>query len=303
MRPARAIRTAAAVLLLTSALAGCAKPGGTDGDLLDDWAMLGAAKVPEPVVGQCRDSTGLNAYDPAAFDGPFKDVPCDGPHQFEIVATGQLPADLAASGERPGRDRFAALFPQCEDLAAKYLGGEWQAGRLYLYLQPPSTTQWRGGARFFHCDVAAIGPDGDTIEPATTSVKDAVRAAGPLAQGCFVTAGADADNLFATATPIACDQPHDMEYAGYVTAPAKSDYPKTDDANDDLFGTACENKMLAYLGMSRATYDRQKDIYYVWWRPSGQAGWNAGEHSSRCYFLLHNRKLSRSVKGIGDATL
>ena len=94
-----------------------------------------------------------------------------------------------------------------------------------------------------------------------------------------------------------------MEFAGSVTAPATAVYPKTDDDYDKLFGTACENKMLAYTGMSRAAYNRQKDIYYVWWRPSGQAGWNAGEHSSRCYFLLHNRTLNRSVKGVGDATL
>ncbi|MFI5910009.1 septum formation family protein [Dactylosporangium sp. NPDC051541] len=302
MRTRRAMFLAG-VLLATAALAGCARPGGTDGDLLDDWGMLAAAKVPDPVIGQCHDSTGLSAYDPQAFDGPFKPAPCDQPHQFEIVGSGRLPADLAAAAERPGRDKFAALFPQCEDLAAKYLGGEWLTGRLYLYLQPPTATQWRGGARFFHCDVAVIGPDGDTIDLYPKSVKDAVQPTGPLAQGCFVTAGADADTLFATATPIACDQPHDMEFAGSVTAPANAVYPKTDDDNDKLFGTACENKMLAYTGMSRASYDRQKDIYYVWWRPSGQAGWNAGEHSSRCYFLLHNRKLSRSVKGVGDATL
>lgn len=302
MSSIRALRIAA-VLLAAAGLAGCAAPGGTDGDLLDDWSMLAAAKVPDPVVGECHDSTGPNAYDPAAFDGPFKVVPCSQPHQFEIAGAGQLPPELAEAADRPGRDAFAPLFPQCEELVSKYLGGDWQTGRLYIYLQPPTAAQWRGGARFYHCDVAVIGPDGDTIELYGKSVKDAVRPGGPLAQGCFTTAGATKDTLFATATPTACDQPHDMEFAGYVTAPAKAAYPSTDDANDDLFGTACENKMLAYLNMSRAVYNKQQDIYYVWWRPSGQAGWNAGEHSSRCYFLLHNRKLSRSVKGIGDATL
>ncbi|MFG2041052.1 septum formation family protein [Dactylosporangium sp. NPDC048998] len=293
-----------AIALLLAGTAGCtARPAGTDGDLTNDWAMLPAAKVPEPVVGECHNSGGYHTYDVSAFDGVAPPVPCDQPHQLEVVAVGQLPAELAKAAKLPGRDQFASLFPDCEQAAAQYLGGDWQAGRVYLYLQPPTYAQWLGGARFYRCDAVATGSDSHQIVTYDKTFKDAVRPGGGLAQGCGTTAGGTKDTFFETVEPTPCDQPHDMEFAGYVTAPATAAWPDNEKTNDDLFGKACEAKMLAYTGMSRAWYNRQRDVYYIWWRPSGRTGWKAGEHSSRCFFLLHNRKLSRSVKGIGDAPL
>jgi hypothetical protein len=195
------------------------------------------------------------------------------------------------------------LFPACEDAAAKYLGGDWQAGRLYLYLQPPTFTQWRGGLRTYHCDAVVEGPDGHTIDKYDKSFKGAAAPGGPLAHGCSVTSGGDKDTLFLRADPIACTQPHDLEFAGYVTAPPGTEAPSGQEANDKVFGKACEAKMLAYVGMSRTAYNKQRDVYYIWWRTGGTTGWKAGDHSARCFFLLHNRKLSKSVKGSGDAAL
>ncbi|MFD0576873.1 septum formation family protein [Dactylosporangium darangshiense] len=291
-------------VLVLGALSGCAgQPAGTDGDLGDDWAMLPAAKVPEPVLGECHNSGGYKDQDVSSWDGVAPVVPCDGPHQVEIVAVGKVPAELAKEAKRPDRDKFAALYAQCEEAAAKYLGGDWHAGRLYLYLQPPTYAQWLGGLRTYHCDVAVMGADGHKIESFDKTFKGAVAPGGPLANGCSLTSGATNDTLFAQADPVACTQPHDLEYAGYVTAPADAAFPNDTAANEKLFGKACEAKMLEYTGMSRTAYNRQRDVYYIWWRTAGSTGWKAGDHSSRCFFFLHGRKLSKSVKGIGDATL
>ncbi|MGI5242357.1 septum formation family protein [Dactylosporangium sp. CA-139066] len=293
---------ALAALLLLGALSGCANPAGTDGDLGDDWAMMPAAKVPEPVLGECRNSAGFSNQDSSSWDGVPEVVPCDGPHQIEIVAVGKVSDDLGKQPKLPDRGQFAPLYAACEEGAAKYLGGDWQAGRLYLYLQPPTYAQWLGGLRTYHCDAAVVGPD-DKFEKFDKSFKNAVQNGGALAQTCAVTSGGTKDTLFARADPVACTSPHDMEYAGYVTAPADAAYPNGQDANDKLFGKACEAKMLEYMGMSRTAYNKQRDVYYVWWRTSGATGWKAGDHSSRCYFFLHNRKISKSVKGMGDATV
>jgi hypothetical protein len=296
----RRILALAAVLLL-GALSACAQPAGTDGDLGDDWAMLPAAKVPEPVVGECRNSGGFTNQDASSWDGVPAVVPCDGPHQIEIVAVGKVSDDLAKQPKLPERAQFAPLYAACEEGAAKYLGGDWQAGRLYLYLQPPTYAQWMGGLRTYHCDAAAIDAN-EKFQKVDKTFKNAVQPGGPLAQTCLLTSGGTADKLFETAEPVACTQPHDMEYAGYITAPADAAYPEGVDGNDKLFEKACEAKMLAYMGMSHAAYGKLRDVYSIWWRTSGTTGWKAGDHSSRCYFYVQNRKISRSVKGIGDAT-
>jgi hypothetical protein len=293
---------ALAAVLLLGALSGCAKPAGTDGDLGDDWAMMPVAKVPEPVVGECHNAPGYKNQDASTWDGVAPLVACDGPHQLEVVAVGKVPADLAAQPKLPAREQFAKLYADCEEGAAKYLGGDWQTGRMYLFLQPPTYAQWLGGLRTYRCDAVVVGA-GDEYEKYDKTFKGSLQPGGPLTQGCQLTSGATKDTLFERAEPVACTSPHDMEFAGYITAPADAAFPTNQDANDKLFGKGCEAKMLEYLGMSRTAYNKQRDVYYVWWRTAGSTGWKAGDHSSRCYFFLHNRKLSKSVKGVGDATL
>ncbi|MEV6925285.1 septum formation family protein [Dactylosporangium sp. NPDC051485] len=299
----RALALVAAAVLLLGSLSGCARPSGTDGDLVDDWAMLPAGKVPEPVVGACFDSAGYNAYDVTAFEMPGTPVPCDGPHQVETAAVGQLPPDLAKAPKRPERDQFAPVYPACEQAVAQYLGADWQSGRLYLYLKPPTYAQWLGGLRTYHCDVVAIGPDHSRIVRFDKPFKGAAAPGGPLAAGCFTTSGGDANVLFRTADPAPCTGPHDLEYAGFVTVPATTAYPASSAEQGKLFGDACEAKVLAYMGMTRANYRRQNNVSTISWGPSGETGWKAGDHSARCYLMSHNRTLSRSVKGIGNLTI
>ncbi|WP_432824875.1 septum formation family protein [Dactylosporangium sp. CA-092794] len=283
---------------------GCAaRPAGADGDLTNGWTMLAAAKVPEPAAGECHDSAGYADYDTSAWEMPGPAAPCDGPHQIEVVSVGQVPAELAKADKRPERPAFASLYPACERAAADYLGGDWQSGSTYLYVQPPTYAQWRGGARFYHCDVAVIAADNFTVTRYDKPFKDAVRPGGPLALGCANGTGGDQDTLFRAAEPVACTAPHDLEFAGSITAPAAAVFPESEKAADAVFGTACDAKLLSYLGMTRAAYARQRDVSSVWWRTSTKTGWDAGEHSARCYFYVEHRKVSRSVKGNGNATI
>jgi hypothetical protein len=263
------LRKVALFVLAVSTLAACGQPGGTDGNLTDDWAPLAAAKVVPPVAGECRTAYVTTTAALLSLDDTHV-APCGEAHELDVVAVAPLPDDVAKAADRPTRDKLAALFPVCEQAATQYLGADWQNGRLILTVNPPGYAAWRGGARYYQCDVSAV---------------------------------ADADVLFRRAVPTPCTEPHDLEYAGYVEAPPATAHPADRQASSNLFAPSCEAKILAYMHMSRSAWNRQDDVSYVWWRASSEDGWAVGELSVRCFLHTTGRKTSRSVAGIGDVTI
>jgi hypothetical protein len=298
----RRIALLACAVALLGAVAGCAgATGDGDGDITAEWSMLAAAKVPEPQVGDCRTTTSSSANSDGAFEGP-RLVDCAQPHEIETISVAQITGEAAQSPERPPRSALAPLFPQCEKAAAGYLGGDWQTGRVHLYLQPPTATQWRAGARFFHCDVLATETEAGKVVVYGKPFKDALKPGGPLALGCGNATGAK-DGIFADITPAACTESHDLEFVGYVSAPPATEWPADDKADGALFSDPCEARMLQYLGMSRGTYNRQRHLWSISWATSGQLGWISGDHSARCYAYLHDKTVNRSLQGVGNITV
>jgi hypothetical protein len=291
----------ACAVALLGAVTACAGAKAGDSDLVDDWPMMAAATVPEPQVGECRTTTAASAYSDGAFDGPWL-VDCAKTHEIETVAVGQITGAAAQSAERPERKALAPLFPQCEKAAAEYLGGDWQSGRVQLYLQPPSAAQWRGGARFFHCDVLALKSEYGEVTAYGKPFKDVLKPGGPLALGCGNGTGGNGgkDDVFKDIAAVACTEPHDVEFAGYVTAPPSAPWPTDDKANGKLFDDACEAKMLQFLGMSHGTYDRQPRLWWISWDTSAELGWAAGDHSARCYVYVRDKKINHTLKKIGN---
>ncbi|WP_238007372.1 septum formation family protein [Dactylosporangium sp. AC04546] len=288
----------AACALLVLGTAACAAPKGTDGNLVDDWPALPAPKVPEPAVGACWKTTAWAAYEQLAFEYTLP-ADCATEHHMETVHVGQVPADLASSTQVPSALQLSQVYRECEPAAEKYLGGAWQTGRVYLYLHPTTAAQWRGGARFYRCDVATVDSEADHLVPQTGTLKDSLRPGGPRAIGCGNQVVRD--KKIVDLTPTACTDPHDTELVGYARRPDVQTIPPDYKGIEAIFKSECEAQLLAYTGMSASHYARQP-VGIITWVTTNNHGWTAGDHSARCY-LITNKKLTRSLKSAGNVAV
>ncbi|GAA2610944.1 hypothetical protein GCM10010399_47280 [Dactylosporangium fulvum] len=292
------VTAALAAVLVTGA---CAAPDGADRDLVDDWVMLGEAKVPEPVGGDCW-TTDLAQLD-AVLASPSRVVqmPCDFQHAFETVHVGHFTGNLADGSTPPALEEMTAAYTECDDAAKSYLGAAWQAGRTHLLIVPPTKAQWAGGARFFRCDVGALRTEAGYLEPRKTTLKDSLKAGGELLLGCGTQVGVNADT-WDDITPTACTAPHDVEFVGAVESKAQT-YPADDKSYESAFADRCEQALLNYTGMTPSHFGKQRSLYFGYWMTAGQQEWKAGNRTARCYAMLDKKKISRSLKGAGNISI
>ncbi|WP_432971717.1 septum formation family protein [Dactylosporangium sp. CA-233914] len=290
----------ACAVALLGASTGCGQVKAGDGDLVDDWGMLAAAKVPEPEAGSCWTSTATDVAD--AFYTLGTQKPCDMEHSFETAKVGHFTGDAASGSASPQSAKLADAWKDCSQAADDYLGAQWQDGRVVVLVRVPPERQWDGGARYYRCDIAAVRSEFGKLDPRTTTMKGALAKGGDaLRLGCGTQVGVSQDSWDdITATP--CDQPHDTEYVGTVTSPG-NDYPADEKAYDAAFGKTCEAKMLSYIGMSRNSWASQKALYYGYWMTANKADWAAGNHTARCYAMVDKKKISRSLKGAGNISV
>jgi hypothetical protein len=297
----RRFALAACVLLLLGA-GGCAvQPQGGDRDLVDDWVMLAEAKVPEPAVGDCWTTDAGRIDD--VIDAPSRVVqaPCDSQHAFETVHVGHFTGKLADGGVAPSRDEMADAYTECNTAANEFLGAAWQSGRVHLLISAPTSAQWAGEARFFRCDVGALRTELGYLEPGKTTLKDSLKPGGALLLGCGVQVGV-ADDGWDDITPAACTTPHDTEFVGLVQSKTQV-YPQDSKSFDAAFGDSCEKLLLSYTGMSTSHFAKELDLNYGYWMAAGSDEWKAGDHTARCYAMLEKKKLSRSLKGVGNISI
>ncbi|MGB2566938.1 septum formation family protein [Micromonospora citrea] len=91
---------------------------------------------------------------------------------------------------------------------------------------PVGVPGWRGGARWFRCDVFVLGADSsangtnDAIMRQTGSLRDALKGRSPLAHTCY-----DLDDWYEL-HPVACARPHRYEYVGAPGAGSWSTCPQ-----------------------------------------------------------------------------
>lgn len=137
----------AVALALVLACAACS----TGGDRSTEGVPPGPFTLDLP-VGTCFDG-------PASPDaGEVAEVPCDSPHDFEVIARVDLD-----DGDYPGDEAVGdAGAARCNDRFADYVGQP--QGRSGLVLVPvvPDQRGWEDGARTVVCTVG--GPSGEQLE-------------------------------------------------------------------------------------------------------------------------------------------
>jgi hypothetical protein len=285
------------------AVTGCAPPGGTDGDLTDDWPALGEPQIFTPRAGTCfaadfAETVPLSTYLP---------VDCAHRHRLETVHVGTFGGAVAnaAAAPRRGSAEFGTAYAECDTEARDYLGADWRTARLRLGVATPSPRGWAGGARWFRCDLTELveidyrGTDdrGETVSR-TGGLHGALRTPGPLQLGCYastLTRIRTIDRM----SPVDCGTRHNTEFAGVWRAPAGQRYP-TVPRDWAVFYDGCYQVAARYVEVPERAIRFRADVVAP---PSGPADWRAGDRGVRCFVWRPDGRFTRSLKGIGPAGL
>lgn len=287
----------AAVLAGTAvlALAGCGRPAGVDGNLIDDWAAIGEPKQFAPEPGTCHPQLQevgyLSAYQP---------VDCAQQHQVETVHVGTFRGSDADRVTPPpaGSPLMRAAYRDCDKRVSGFVGADWRGGRLMMILVPPSSDGWSGGARWYRCDVAEIdGLDDSEFVDRSGSLRGALTRNLALSYGCFAPTITDED--LAGMTPVACTKPHRSEFVGIYTAPdAAYDIFDTD---EDRIHRGCYSAIAKFTKVPDDSRIDQR-VGSIFYYPS-EAEWAAGNRGVQCFLWMEDRNLTRSLRGAGTAGL
>ncbi len=281
-----------AAVVLAMAAGGCAAlPEGVDGDVTNGWAALPAAQQFRPETGTCHrevvQTVTPDDYAPGS---------CRYRHRAETFHVGDL-TGAAASGDQPGdkagdKARKQA-FAACAAKADAFLGDDWLGGALALGAVLPGADGWRGGARWFRCDLMHIEPDTGIVVERSSSLKGALTGSAPVRLRCF---DAPPDGSLRTAL---CGKPHDAEYAGAWTAPDIARSKLTGDP--DRVRTGCFGVVATFAGLRNDSMLPYRTGLLT--LTPGEDEWAAGQRGVRCFVYRHNRKLTGSVKGKGGRAL
>ncbi len=288
-------RAVATVSLLAGVLmlAGCAgKPAGVDGDLTNQWPAMADAKAPVPEVGVCYDTE----YD-ITVTSPFNPVDCAKTHHTETTYVGAFTGADASrttpplSGSAGRRTAFEACMKNTND----YLGGDFHAASVYLGLAMPDSNAWKGGARWYRCDLVQFKDPDNDIEITTGSAKDGLKGSAPLSFPCVNVVEQGSQYIGDNTPPVSCSGSHSAEFVGLFTAPdtpwISDTTTRTNTARD-----ACWEKVYDYVGSKNPSR-----LIGLIWQNFQQDDWDLGDRTVRCwaYDEGSTHKFGESVKGIG----
>jgi Septum formation len=289
-----------AALALVLAVAGCANPGGVDGDLTNEWAPMAAATGFEPNTGTCHSSS----FDPIGARGAYEEIGCDIQHRTETAYVGQYEAPAADADEPPAAGSAGAreAYRVCDEKTTAYVGAPWRTGRLWIGVVHPTPAAWTGGSRWFRCEVlelSSVEDDGGLVQR-TGSLRDALAAgrAGGLALACYAVRQ-DSSGAIASMPAVACTAEHNAEFAGTWDAKDHA-YPKKD-AAWRAFHDGCRGVVASY-----AKVPDDNDLQYrtgVVSLPGSEETWALGDHTVRCYLWVDGAGLTASLKGKGTKNL
>jgi hypothetical protein len=288
--------------MVTLAAAGCSRPRGVDGDLVNNWPAMPAAKTGVPVVGACYDQPVSEVW-----FGDFSPVDCaTTEHLTETVYVGTFTGSQAARSAPPDPDGtgagLAPQYAQCQQAATAYLGGDWHTALLGLQLVHPSDPAWRVGARWFRCDLVRYAdPDQhDTAEAGT--LKGDLAGARRSAYGCLtVNTDKDRQQVLSSA-PVDCAKPHGAQFAGTYTAPDLPWQPD-DAAREKIEDNGCEAVVSKFLGF--ASLSQWSNPALGWWELGfDETQWALGDRTVQCFAFAFTRSgtMVGSVKGIRNTT-
>jgi hypothetical protein len=280
---------------LVLALAGCGDSGGADGDLTNQWSVVGAPAGFQPKTGTCH----LSGFAEAGPRATYEEVDCAQSHRTETtyVGTYSSPAADADAPPATGSNGAKTAYKICDAKTTAYVGGPWRTARLWIGVTHPSAAAWSGGARWFRCEVVeitSIEDDGGLTER-TGTLKDALaQPLSPLLLTCYAiktSTGGAIDTMPATT----CTAAHNAEFVGVWTA-GNLPYPQTD-AQWVPFHDGCRKLIAPY-----AKVPDDSDLQYrtgVVSLPGGDDVWAQGDHGVRCYLWLDGTSLTASLKGAG----
>ena len=281
-----------------AALAGCTSmPPGVDGNLTNAWPAMPVAKVSVPVAGGCYSSRSSGFA-----TGDETTTPCTGTHEIEVAYVGTFTGGDADRSSAPakGSPAIAATFGECRKAATDYLGDDYDMGPMALSVTVPVDAAWKGGARWYRCDIDRYTDAGFEIV-ASGSAKDGLRGARPLAITCLLVSDSDKDH-FQWDQFVPCTQPHNAELAGLYTAP-NVPWPTDDKARTDMGGKGCEGVVAKFLGLSSG---RDTNTVLGWgWENFVQDRWELGDRTIRCLVMgfkkdsVNGVRFTGSVKGFG----
>jgi hypothetical protein len=264
-------------------VAGCAGAGPAgQGRALD-------LSGPRPSVGTCYDAPFLPH---SLWADGTEPVACEQSHRLETFHVGTLDVPVGAPPVVPASQPLFDASASCATAARDFLGAEWYTGRVEIGLTLPGPDDWQAGNRAYSCELMQVDEAAAAIPARRTgSLRGALTAAGPLTLGCLTATDVESLDVL---RPVACDQPHDAEFAGAFTADRPMP-PNHDDLIDAGFD-GCYPVALAYVGTSRFHPLR-------WWFSNfSEADWGFGNRTARCYVIApKGTRLKASVKGIGTA--
>lgn len=284
--------------LLAAVLAGCANPAGVDGKLVDDWKAQPEATPFVPETGVCHLSLPDEQYLSRANYNP---IDCNTDHHFETVHVGQFTGSAGDAKEPPkaATEASRTAFNECNTKVNEYVGADWRGGRLDLYIFFPSAQAWEGGSRWFRCDVAEIASlDSDEVARRSGNLKDVLKAAAPIAHGCFRAVISGGTSISAM-NAVTCGTAHGAEYAGVWTAPDTSyaDFEKnTQRAHDGCRGVIAKWAKVPNDGNIKF---RTGTIIYF----PDEDEWADGDRGVQCFLWISDQDLRRSMKGAGPGAL
>lgn len=292
----RRLLAVAAIVVSALAMTACANPPGVDGNLVNDWSAMAAPQGSAPVVGGCY---ALNAADMTG-NPP---VDCHEPHFIEVVHVGTFTGTDAARVTAPplGSPSELKAYAACTSAAKAYLGADWHAGLVALSIVLPDENGWKGGARWYRCDVSTISSIEDgTPSTAVSSLKGKLATSKVNMLACVDWD--DEKTYISNFRTASCTAKHAGEYAGAAVSSASTPYPSSDKAYERLADSGCEAQVAAFLGLSGTRITN----YSVGWAYTytSKTQWKMGNHAIRCYAAAytHNKYFTQSVKGIGNRT-
>jgi hypothetical protein len=228
-------------------------------------------------------------------------VNCAETHYVETAYVGEFTGADAQRSSPPavGSPALPATYAQCQKGATDYLGGDWHNGLLWLGLVVPSDNAWRGGARWFRCDLVHYADPFDESIVDKGVLKGDLAGPRTSAYGCLTTTE-NKDQTILTATPADCASPHQAEFAGLYTAPDVP-YPTDAAARKKMGESGCEIVVASFLGYSSPSQWRNQAVG-LWWHGFSEDQWKLGDRTTQCfaYAFTKSHRLIGSVKGIKD---
>ncbi|GAB2615375.1 hypothetical protein Aab01nite_27700 [Paractinoplanes abujensis] len=271
---------AAALALLP---AGCADlPEGVDGDLTDAWPAVPAAQQFRPTAACHPDVVAEGTID------NWSPVACTGPHLTETAVI----ADVTDGGVSADRGR---AFRECSKRVNAFLGGDWRTG--WLVLQPvlPGQAAWRGGARWFRCDLMETSPVNGELVRRSGSLKGALAGAGKLRMTC---ANPEVVDERVTAMhPVACSTGHTSEFAGLFVSKRAT----VSGLTPGELEKGCDTTIAEFAGIPDDGTVRNR----VGWLgfPPDAASWKLGDRAVRCFLWLNGERMTGSYRNAGTRKL